>query len=108
MAQAVNVLEYKCPCCDAPLHFSGVEQKLTCNSCDNEFELDALKDYMEASQQKSEDKITWEEYSAGEWTQQEESEMKAFVCPSCAGEIVSDSVTTAKAPLFYPTGFQEC
>ena len=40
MEHNTNVIEYKCPCCNAGLSFSGAVQQLTCEYCDNTFDLD--------------------------------------------------------------------
>ena len=32
-------VNYQCPACGGPLHFSSAEQKLTCDYCDSRFEV---------------------------------------------------------------------
>ena len=44
MEDTTRVIEYKCPCCNAGLVFGSNVQKLTCEYCDNTFEIDAVLD----------------------------------------------------------------
>lgn len=87
-----QVLEYKCPCCDAPLVF-GQQQKLACDSCGNEFELEAVQVYHQAED--SSDSFTWEETSNPTWTEEEQKNLHSFECPSCGGQILADDTTAA-------------
>ena len=88
------VLEYKCPCCDAGLVFNGEAQQLTCEYCGNCFAPDAVLAYNE-SQQTAEDTFTWDEPETCTWSEEEQQTMRAFVCPSCGGEILTDEHTAA-------------
>lgn len=94
MDQTTQVLEYKCPCCDAGLVFSPGVQQLTCEYCDNTFELDTVKAYNETKTLPQDD-FQWEQDPSGEWTEEQQQTMQVFCCPSCGGEIVSDEVTAA-------------
>ena len=87
-----QVLEYKCPCCDAPLVF-GQQQKLSCDSCGNEFELEAMQVYHQAED--SGDSFTWEEASNQSWTEEEQKNLHGFACPSCGGQILAEDTTAA-------------
>ena len=40
MNKESTIVEYKCPCCNAGLVFGSQVQKLTCEYCDNTFDLD--------------------------------------------------------------------
>ena len=83
-----NVMEYKCPCCNAGLVFAGETQQLTCEYCDNTFELDAVKAFNEPEQEQQE--FSWEEQEKQEWTQAEQEAIQKFQCPSCGGEILTE------------------
>ncbi len=85
------VLEYKCPCCDAGLHFSGSEQKLSCEYCGNTFEIDAVKAFNEDTAQAPE--FQWEEPELQPWEDDEDTSL--FSCPTCAGQIIGDAHTAA-------------
>ena len=95
MAQTANVLEYKCPCCGAGLIFGEESQKMTCQYCDNEFELEAVKDYNDSQGKQDSEEYNCREAAAAQWTQQEQESLQVFLCPSCAGEIITDANTAA-------------
>ncbi len=87
------VLEYKCPCCDAGLQFSGDVQQLSCEYCGNTFEIDAVRAFNESAAQ--EDTFTWEEPKTESWSKEESEHLHAFQCPACGGEIMGDENTAA-------------
>ena len=45
MDEQTRVIEYKCPCCNAGLIFGSHVQQLTCEYCDNTFDIDAVRAY---------------------------------------------------------------
>lgn len=94
MSRSTQVLEYKCPCCNAGLNFGPGIQQLKCEYCDNTFELDTVRAYNDSEAQK-EDAFQWDSQQTEEWTDQEQQTMRAFQCPSCGGEIVTDETTAA-------------
>lgn len=89
-----NVIEYKCPCCDAGLVFGSDVQQLTCEYCGTTFEIDAVKAYNE-SRQEQQEQFEWEEADTHTWSEAEQETMRAFQCPTCGGEIVTDEHTAA-------------
>lgn len=92
MTQAEHILEYKCPCCGAGLHFSGTEQKLTCQYCDNTFDLEAVQSYNEEEQVQADH---WESTANTGWSNDEQSKVVTYNCPSCGGELMTDETTAA-------------
>lgn len=92
MDSANVVLEYKCPCCGAGLNFSGMEQELVCEYCDNQFPLETVKDYNE---NQAESCFRWEEAEPSSWTEEENSQLQTFTCASCGGELTTDDTTAA-------------
>ena len=88
-----NIIEYKCPCCNAGLHFSGESQQLKCEFCDNTFELDAVKAYNASIAESVPETIEWEQAPQTQW--QTEESVRAYQCPSCGGEILTDDNTAA-------------
>lgn len=90
MENLTQVMEYKCPCCNAGLTFSGNVQQLTCEYCDNTFEIDAVKAFNETEERSEE--FQWEQQEKENWTQED---MAGFQCPSCGGEILTDQTTAA-------------
>lgn len=88
MATTPSVLEYKCPCCDAALTFGEEQQKLTCDSCGNEFEFDTVVEYNRIPEDITEPDFVWEERT-------KEAEPLPYQCPSCGGLIEYDDHTAA-------------
>jgi len=89
------VIEYKCPCCGAALAFEEESQKLACEACGNEFELDAIKAYNEPDDGAPEQDFRWEQSAKATFSEEEEAVMNMITCPSCGGEIISDANTAA-------------
>lgn len=92
MTQTEQILEYKCPCCGAGLRFSGLEQKLTCEYCDNTFELEAVQAYNESESTHSDH---WQATENTGWTEEEQERVVIFTCPSCGGELMTEETTAA-------------
>lgn len=95
MDEQTRVIEYKCPCCNAGLNFSGNAQQLTCEYCENTFEIDAVRAFNEAQNQTTQEEFQHEETPHQPWTEIEQGEVQGFVCPSCGGQILSDAHTAA-------------
>ncbi len=95
MEQTANVIEYKCPCCNAGLNFSGAAQQLTCEYCDNTFELSAVQAFNDSQEAGQAEAVQWEESEPAQWEQEEEAHLKSFQCPSCGGEILCEDTTAA-------------
>ena len=93
MESLTNVVEYKCPCCNAGLEFAGNSQQLTCGYCDNTFELDAVKAFNEKEEAAQD--FQWEPVEQAPWTDDEQEAIQGFQCPSCGGQIISDQNTAA-------------
>ncbi len=92
-----SVVEYKCPCCGAPLSFAPGSQQMRCSACLNVFDVDTVKDYNAALVSPKED-TTWADYGDEDsqgWKDGEAEEMQTFTCPSCGGEILTDANTAA-------------
>ena len=90
-----NVIEYQCPCCGAGLRFGGDIQRLQCEYCDNEFDIEAVRAFNETQTTEDVTDILWERASADKWAEEEQDQLNCFTCPSCGAEIVSDQHTAA-------------
>lgn len=95
MEERTNVIEYKCPCCNAGLIFGSRMQQLKCEYCDNTFDVDTVRAYNESQQEAAAEEFTWEAPENREWTEAEQSSLNAFQCPACGGEILTDDTTAA-------------
>ena len=95
MDTSTNVIEYKCPCCSAGLAFDGNSQQLTCEYCDNSFDLETVRAFNESEAQHSSQEFHWEQSDHSQWTEEEQSTIQGFQCPSCDGELITDEHTVA-------------
>ena len=95
MTEQTNIIEFKCPCCNAGLIFGSQVQKLTCEYCDNTFDIDTVRTYNESITKEDNYKFSWETKKTQEWTELEQASVNAFQCPSCGGEILTDDTTAA-------------
>ena len=90
-----HVIEYKCPCCNARLVFGEESQKLTCEFCENTFEVDAVLAYNESLDQSDAGQFQIEEEPHQQWKEPEQEHIQGFQCPACGGEILTDENTAA-------------
>ena len=95
MSEQTRVIEYKCPCCDAGLVFAGNAQRLTCEYCDNTFEIDAVRAYNESTGQDKAEPVQWEDKPKQSWSTEEQNDLHVFQCPTCGGELITDENTAA-------------
>lgn len=92
---STNVIEYKCPCCSAGLKFDGSSQQLTCEYCDNSFDMETVRAFNESEARNDTDDFHWENSTQTQWSEEEQNIMRSFVCPSCGGELITDENTAA-------------
>jgi len=90
-----RVIEYKCPCCNAGLSFEDDSQQLNCEYCGNSFEIEAVKAFNEASAETDREEVQWEPEEKEVWSEEEQKTLRAYQCPSCGAEILSDLTTAA-------------
>ena len=83
--------EFKCPCCDGGIEFDSSAQKMKCPYCDSEFDIETLSSYQSAMEKQGEDAMQWDVSAGQQWTEDETSGMRTYVCQSCGGEIVGDA-----------------
>lgn len=73
----MEVLDYKCPTCNAKLPFNPMTQKWDCEYCGNQYDLETLKDYENKS------------------NEEEQNEADMYTCSSCGAKIITNHTTTA-------------
>ena len=107
-----TALTYLCPDCLAYLRYDGKESKWVCDYCDGRFTMEDLEqrgaktkkdDYEVKPRENAEENsadvsFNYEENIAE--TDSDLSHMKAYICPSCGAEIVSDETTAATFCVF--------
>lgn len=85
---------YKCPCCSAPLIYSG--DSLKCESCDNTFSLEVLIQLDEGTNDAAgESKYDWEHYEPRNYEDTSEIKLANYSCSSCGAEISGDDTLGA-------------
>lgn len=89
------VKDYKCLCCGAPLIFDGSSNKLRCESCDSEFELEALNCFENAKNETKESKYDWDNYVPRDYTEEEAVNLAEYSCSSCGAKITGDDSSGA-------------
>lgn len=89
------VLEYKCPACGGGVAFDSDSQNVKCPYCDSEFELESLKAMDAALEKEPQEDMSWNTEPQSQWTEGEEAQLRAFVCQSCGGEIMTEATTAA-------------
>ncbi len=95
MEASTNVLEYKCPCCDAGLIFDQASQRMVCPYCDNSFEPETVRAYMEQRSRQNSSTVSWDKQNTQTMSQEENAALQCFVCQSCGGELLTDHQTAA-------------
>ena len=85
MSTEPKVIEYKCPCCGAGLLFRGDSQQLTCEYCDNSFDLETVRAFNASESQETFEEFQWDQEPSERWSDAEESRLNVFICPSCGG-----------------------
>ena len=107
-----TALTYLCPDCMAYLRYDGKEGKWVCDYCEGKFTMEELEqrgaktkedDYEIRPRAEAEEDTADVAYHYEENIPQPEedlSHMRAYICPSCGGEIVTDDVTAATFCVF--------
>ena len=92
-----ELMEYKCPCCGAGLTFSSELQKMKCEYCDSEFDMETLKAYDEALKKAEEKDPELETPTGSEWHFGEQDGIRVYSCQSCGGEVLGDDTLAASS-----------
>lgn len=79
-----KALDHKCPSCKAPLKYYPKLGKWKCEYCENEYTLEDLKKYNNASNEKVNDGVNGDD-----------TIYDSYKCPDCGAEIIADANTTA-------------
>ena len=82
--------QYKCPNCGGAVEFNAGAQKMKCPYCDTEFEMESLAGYDKESAEAAKDDLNWNTDDISEWTEDEATGLRSYICKSCGGEIIGD------------------
>lgn len=83
--------QYKCPSCGAPLKFSAATGKLACESCNNEYDVGTIEQYVKNNTEAS---FKWNK-KYKDLLKDTLPEMTVYNCQSCGAEIITDGTTAA-------------
>lgn len=105
MAEAMT---YVCPSCGASLRYDGKNGKWVCDFCDSQYTKEELEQKGAGSTQEENQTISPENQSDVQFSYDEHiaestydrSHLRAYHCPSCGAEIVTDDVTAATFCVF--------
>ncbi len=87
---------YTCPCCAAPVAFDGTSQKLKCQYCGSEFNVEDILNMEKAEQEVSTEKTyDWEHYEQREYGSDEVINLSEYTCSGCGAEIYGEDTTGA-------------
>ncbi len=89
----MEFVQYKCPCCGAALEFSPKTQKLSCNSCGNQYDLETIEQCEQEERLLGEQELAWEYQREEQGAKRTESGL--YICPSCGAEIEGDENTVS-------------
>ena len=97
---AEQVVNYQCPACQAPISFKPGVNKVVCEYCENEFDVETIKKIFankEALAQKAHEQkeAKWQKEKDEEFSEEEIAHMHSFSCSSCGAELVCDENTMA-------------
>ena len=87
----MSTIAYNCPCCGAPLSFSGESGKLECAACGNSYETEAI----EAMNPVASDDGPSFDLPKETFNQEDASGMQAYLCEACGAELMTEGTTTA-------------
>ena len=96
---SAQITNYQCPNCTGPLRFDGGLQKLVCDYCSTQYDVSVIEQlYADKEQAAAAAGVEpqWDlSMAGGQWSEEEAANMRGYICPSCAAEIICDASTAA-------------
>ena len=104
---ATQITNYQCPACTGPLHFAGESGMLECDYCLSRYAVEEIEkiyakkneaaeeNFEKAQQNSTENQTEWDMSDLSNQWGKDGERMKAYICPSCAAEIICDETTAA-------------
>ena len=95
---AIQITNYQCPNCMAALNWQGASDKVVCDSCGTEFEAAVIEQLFADKEQAAASAGTepqWDITMTNNFSEEEASHMRGYICPSCAAAIICDDTTAA-------------
>ncbi len=111
-----KLTNYQCPNCNGPLKYDPKLQKLKCDQCGSTFTIEQITAQF-AEQNAEAVSVDDAAAQAGaaetlQWSAEEASHMRAYNCPSCGAQLITDDTTAATAcpycgnPTVIPSQFE--
>ena len=94
-------VNFKCPNCTGPLSYVPGQSEIVCEYCGTRLSVADLEAYYarkeeQAAKAEQAKEQKWNTEGAGAaWSEDEQKMLRAFQCPSCGAEIVTDDNTMA-------------
>jgi len=92
----MEIKEYKCPNCSGAIKFDSGIQKMKCPFCDAEFEMAAVAEYQNQTENQGKDRFEVDTSRTGQaWNESDLGDLSTGSCPSCGAELIGDANTIA-------------
>ena len=98
-----ETVQYKCPACTAPLHYSQSSGKLECDYCGSSYTLEEMDAMQNAPVQAAEKAFEESPQAEGSWDIQAKDwgadarHLRVYGCPNCGAELICEETTAATA-----------
>ena len=98
---AEQVVNYKCPACQAPISFKPDAAKVVCEYCNTQFDVETIKKLFEEKEKiaalaKEKEDAKWQAAAESkEFSEEEVKNLRTFTCSACGAELVCDNNTMA-------------
>ncbi len=96
---ATQITNYQCPNCTGPLRFAGETGQLTCDYCATHYDVAVIEQLYADKEQAAASAGTQPQWdlsqTGGDWSAEEASHLRGYICPSCAAELICDDTTAA-------------
>ena len=93
-----QITNYQCPNCMAALRFDEATGQQACDSCGTKFDLAIIEQLYADKEQAAAAAGTdpqWDISMTNNFSAEEASRMRGYICPSCSAEIICDDTTAA-------------
>ena len=95
---AAQITSYQCPNCLAPLNWQGASEQVVCESCGTKFDVAVIEQLYADKEQAAAAAGTepaWDIVQTENFSEEDATCMRGYICPSCAAEIICDDTTAA-------------
>lgn len=92
-----SLQDFICPSCAGKIEFNAALQKMKCPYCDTEYSIDSLNEFNNALNEEEikNDSFNWDDSDTKNFSEEDENDLRSYICNTCSGEIVTDATTAA-------------